>query len=55
MILSFFFNYFYIITVSKEHVFNVKKYKPKITLFFGILGIMALFGSTATIDTGHMK
>ena len=55
MILSFFFNYFYIITISKEHAFHVKKYKPKITLLLGILGIMALFGNTATIDTGRMN
>ena len=55
MILSFFFNYFYIITISKEHAFHVKKYKPQITLFFGILGIIALFGNTATIDTGRMN
>ena len=51
--MSWFLNHFSILTISTECSFRIKKYKPKITLFFGTLGILALFVSTATIDTGR--
>ena len=53
--MSYFLNHFSIIAVSAENSFHIKKYKPKITLFFGTLGILALFVNTATIDTGYMN
>ena len=55
MILSYFMNHFYLKTVCYEHIVNLNKYKPKLTLFLGTLGVFALFVNTATIDTGKMN
>ena len=55
MILSYFLNHFYIRSVCYENMIHINKYKPKVTLFLGTLGIFGLFVSTATIDTGKMN
>lgn len=55
MMLGWFTNYFSLLTVAKEHAFNVKQYYPQVCLVLGLMGGMLLMGNTATIDTGKMN
>lgn len=55
LILTYFLVYFWLQTLCLEAAFNLHKYYPKIPLVLGIMGILYLFGSTATIDTGIMN
>ncbi len=45
-------NHFYLRSISKEAVFNIKKYHPEVAMILGMIGAMCLMGSTALIDTG---
>ena len=55
LILGWMSNYFYLRSVAKERVFNIKKYHPEVGLVLGIMGALLLMGNTATIDTGRMN
>jgi len=55
MMLGWFTNYFYLQSIAREHVFNIKQYYPQVNLVFGLMGGMLLMGNTATIDTGKMN
>ena len=51
-IMSYFINHFWLKSLAYSSVFNLKKYKPEVTMGFGIIGGMFLMGSTANLDTG---
>lgn len=53
-ILANFVNYFWLMTIGYEAGFDIGKYRPQITVVMSTVGMMALFVSTATIDTGIM-
>jgi hypothetical protein len=53
-ILTYFVNYFWQHQLCREAMINVRKFHTKIPLLTGTIGILFLFVSTATIDTGRM-
>ena len=55
MMLGWFTNYFYLQSIARDHVFNVKQYYPQLNVVLGLIGGMLLMGNTATIDTGKMN
>lgn len=55
VILGWLTNYFYLLTLGREHAFNVRQYYPQVGLVAGIMGGLLLMGNTATIDTGKMN
>ena len=55
MILAGFINHFWLIQLSHESAYNLRKFRPEIVVVLSTSAICFLFGSAATIDTGIMN
>lgn len=52
LVLSYLVNHFWVRQVGFENAFRVRKYQPRIGMILGIMGGLALMGSTANLNTG---
>ena len=55
VVLGWMGNYFFLLSLAKEKVFNIRKYHPEVCVVLGTMGAIFLMGSTATIDSGRMN
>lgn len=45
-------NHFFLKSLARERAFRIEQYRPEVAMILGLMGSMALMGSTANIDTG---